>query len=206
MSTPPSKRTLGLMAVLAAGLLLVVGPPAESAKKKKPKKAEDLTNVFLSPEWSQWLVGPVVLIATDEEVTEYLSLTDDAAASRFVDEFWTKRDPEPDWRGGGLRQTFDDRAAEADKRFSEAAYSGRRTDRGAIYILYGEPTQISYEVTRDQRRLQIEHWYYSENVANGLDGNPPGRHYWFAKQGDLTKRVAPPRKLSREPALPISQQ
>jgi len=196
-----------LILVLAAVIGALMAPvELVAAKKKKPKKAEDLTNIYLSPTWSQWLVGPIVMMATEGEVAQFLALMDDASAEAFINEFWKTRDPEPDWRGGSLRERFEERAKAADKRFGEAAYSGRRTDRGKIFILYGEPTQITFEVTRDQRKLQIEHWYYSDNVADGFDGGPPDRHYWFAKTGDLTEMVPPPRKQSRSLTQPISQQ
>ena len=34
----------------------------------------DLTNPFLGPDWSSWLVGPIVRLATPEETQTFLAL------------------------------------------------------------------------------------------------------------------------------------
>src|SRR5882672_10430940 len=51
----------------------------------------DLTNPFLGPDWSAWLVGPISRLATPEEMQSFLALKDDAAAAAFAESFWKKR-------------------------------------------------------------------------------------------------------------------
>ena len=82
---------------------------------------------------------------------------------------------------------YETRAAEADKKFSEAAVAGRRTDRGTIHILYGEPESVEYEEFRDVSGPDIELWRYSKKAEAGLDGRRPEREFRFAKLDDLTR-------------------
>jgi hypothetical protein len=86
-----------------------------------------------------------------------------------------------------VRELYDTRAAEADKKFPEAAVAGRRTDRGTIYVLYGDPENTEYEELRDVSGPDIELWRYAKNAEPGLDGRRPERQYRFAKLGDLTR-------------------
>jgi len=140
----------------------------------------ELTNPFLGPRYAQWLVGAVGDIATGEERSEYLRIEDDEAAQRFIDQFWEGR--------GTLRQVYEQRAEEADKRFTEGTVPGRRTDRGAIFILYGEPEESEYEQHRDVDDPPVELWRYPKKATAGLDGKQPLRVYRFIRWGEVTVR------------------
>ena len=98
----------------------------------------DLTNPFLGPDYSAWLIGPVARIAKPEEIKAYLALRDDGQAAAFVQQFWERRNPNPG-TPNALLARFEDRAEVADKKYSEAGLLGRRTERGTILILYGPP-------------------------------------------------------------------
>jgi GWxTD domain-containing protein len=139
------------------------------------------TNPLLGPEYTQWLVGAIGRIASEQERTRFLSLRDDAAAADFVQRFWAEPGREV------VHRTYEERAADADRRFGEAAYPGRKTDRGAIYILYGEPEEITFEDLRHVDDPPVELWRYPKGAEAGLDGKRPERIYRFAKIGDLTR-------------------
>ena len=170
------------------------GAPAQS------RTAADLTNPRLAPERSQWLVGAVAWLASDEEIAAYVALADDAAAAAFEEAFWQRRDPDPSRPGNPARELFEERAREADKRFSEAGYLGRRTDRGTLLVLQGEPDAIEFELNPLPDQPPLEVWKYQRADRVGLTGRPPLPIYRFIKVGDLTtlyrKRVDP---LRREP-------
>lgn len=178
-------------AAIAAVLVVLGLLAAPLTGGRKSRSAAELTNPFLGPEYSQWLVGPIARMAAEKEIDKFLSLVDDGAARVFLDEFWERRDPDPGEPGNGVRETFEKRATEADKKFREAAYAGRRTDRGTIYILYGPPNEIEYEELRDVRGPDVELWRYPKGSTAGLDGRRPDRVYRFAKQGDLTSFFTP---------------
>jgi GWxTD domain-containing protein len=150
------------------------------------RKAADLTHPFLGPEHSSWLIGPIARIATREEIDAFLALQDDAQARQFIEEFWAKRDPNPDRPGNPLREAFDERSTEADRLFTEAGYRGRRTDRGSVFVVYGPPSKTDFEISPARGQSPIEAWTYNATSPAGLDGRKPASLYRFIKRGDLT--------------------
>lgn len=181
-----------------SALLLVLLLPVSAAEAKRKKKAEDLTNVFLSIEYSQWLVGAVSRIASQEEIDAYQRLATDEEAVRFIDEFWERHDGGRPWPEKGNRQLFEERQAEADKLFSEAAYAGRRTDRGTVFVLYGPPDEIFYEISPRPPKRSVEVWYYGTKAETALDGGEPKATYYFTRPKDLTEfYVGPPIRRTR---------
>ena len=132
------------------------------------------------------MVGPIAVMATPEEIDAYRALDSDAAAAAFVERFWERRDPAADRPGNPLRERFESRAEVADRRYAEAGYLGRRTARGTVFVLYGEPDAVEYESPRRPGSEPIEVWSYDEDREPGLDGRAPERWYRFVKDGDLT--------------------
>lgn len=168
-------------------VLLGAGPPDDPL---------ELTNPLLGPAYAQWLVGAIAHMATEQERQSYLRLRNDQAAQAFIDAFWQRHQ--------GLIAPYEHRAEEADRRFTEAAYPGRRTDRGTIFILYGEPDSIEYEEFRAIEEPTVERWRYDKDRPVGLDDERPKRQYRFAKSGDLTRffkggRSRPPRPDPSQP-------
>ena len=106
--------------LLAVALLLAACASDGGTAPPLRRNAVDLINTQLSPALSQWLVGAIARMATAQEIQAYLALQDDAAATAFIETFWTSRDPDPSRAGNPLRQLFEQREAEADRRFSEA--------------------------------------------------------------------------------------
>lgn len=191
-------RALGALAGLGAFVLVLVACSAGPS----PRSAGDLTNPALSPSLSQWLVGAIGRMASEEEIRSYLALADDEEARRFIAEFWERRDPDPGSPGNRIREVFERRAETADRRFSEAGYLGRRTDRGTIFVLYGEPEETDFETSPRRGGEPIVVWIYGRNPDEGLDGREPQRWYRFVKQGDLTVFYGdrrPRRPLADEP-------
>ncbi|HVR11534.1 MAG TPA: GWxTD domain-containing protein [Thermoanaerobaculia bacterium] len=150
----------------------------------------DLTNPFLGPDYSAWLIGPVARIAKPEEIKAYLALRDDGQAAAFVQQFWERRNPNPG-TPNALLARFEDRAEVADKKYSEAGLLGRRTDRGTILILYGPPAKGAFEVAKRPTDPPIEVWQYGATAPAGLDGKRPDTFYRFTKRGDLTVLYIP---------------
>lgn len=174
-------------AVLAACLVvvaLVAGACASSGGGDlgPPTGPENLTNLYLSPQYSQWLVGPIARMIPPDAAQAYLALRDDLAAADFIEAFWRSR-PE------GQRQTFEERSLEADRQYTEAGYSGRRTARGMIHVLYGEPEETDYDID-SQTGEPFEVWRFAEDAPVGLDGRRPTT-FRFQKTGDITTFYRP---------------
>ncbi|HEX2164513.1 MAG TPA: GWxTD domain-containing protein, partial [Thermoanaerobaculia bacterium] len=162
---------------VAAAVLALAGCGTGGAVAPSSVSAADLSNPLLSPEHSQWLVGPIAELATPEEKAEFLGLRDDAAAAAFVEAFWERRKPYPLRPDNPLRETFEARAAEADRLYSEAGYLGRRTARGTIHVLYGPPPTIDYQLSPHPDDPPVTVWQYPAGSAAGLDGEVPERLY-----------------------------
>ncbi len=155
------------------GLLLLVGAVAAS---------EELLNFRLSPEFAAFLVGPLGRIATSQEQAEFLKLTSDEGAQEFIERFWAARDPDPEGPGNPVREKAERRIAEADRRFREEASAGHRTDRGVVFVLYGEPQRIDYQPGEFKGEPPHEVWTYGPDSPLGLDGKKPARQYRFVQR------------------------
>lgn len=164
---------------LVALLAIVLAVPGEARKSKKKTDAEDLFNPLLGVEYSHWLVGPIHRMASEQEVQEYLQLVDDAGAASFVEAFWSRRNEGTELFKKTPEQIFSARAEKADSRYSEATFPGRLTDRGTIYILFGEPEETKFESSELLAGPPVEVWKYGKDAAPGLNGEKPEKQYRF---------------------------
>ena len=181
---------VALEAVLVLSLVAV--PPALAGKRKWQDPAE-LTNYLLSPRYSQWLVGPIGLIADKQEIEAYLGLQDDQKAAAFITEFWDERGGEAVFPAKGQKVIFDERKEEADRLFDERTYAGHRTDRGTLFVVYGEPKEIRFEAAPKGRGEYLEVWEYGKDIEPGLDGRQPETLYYFVKKDGHTTLYKGPR-------------
>ncbi len=197
----PHAPAWALAAVLVAVLAAVLAGCAGNGGPQV-QSAAAVTNPSLSPEYATWMVGPVASLATPQEVSAYLALNDDAAAQAFIRQFWETRNPTPGRPGNPLLQTFEQRAAEADRLYTESGLPGRRTPRGTVYVLYGRPTKIEFEDPTRPVDPTIEVWVYGPKAASGLDGKRPAERYRWVKRGDLTVPYTGI-TTQQQPVLPI---
>ena len=184
----------------ACGLIVLLGLtalPAEAAAKPQSRRFEDLTNPLLGPDYAAWMLGAVSRMASDPEIAEFLALHSDEAAADFVERFWKKRDLTPGSEGNLAREVFDTRSDEADRLYSEAAILGRHTARGAIFVLYGAPAKIDFDITSLAGNQALEVWHYDEKAPFGLDGHKPAGIFRFIKEGGLTVPFVPGRTIRR---------
>lgn len=185
-----TRKSLASVLALSLSLGTLVLTGCGGGTGNRPTRAS-LTNPFLGPEYSSWLVGPIARLATPEETEAYLALTDDAQAQAFIQRFWESRDPAPDRPGNPLLEAFEQRAAEADRLYSEAGNLGRYSHRGTIYILFGEPEKVEFETSPDLGNPNLEVWIYGPGAPSGLDGRRPAGTYRFTKRGNITVLYVP---------------
>jgi len=91
--------------------------------------------------WREWLNGDVVYIITDEERKAFLQLRTDEDREKFVDQFWSRRDPAPDTGKDEFKSEHYRRIAYVNEHYASRV-AGWKTDRGRIYIMYGPPDEI----------------------------------------------------------------
>ncbi len=165
------------------------------------RRFEDLTNPLLGPEYTSYLIGAISKLASDEEILAFLALRDDAQAEQWVEAFWERRDLTPNVADDNpLRRAYEARAEEADRRYSEGGFRGRRTARGAVFVLYGPPQKVEFDIAPTASSSAIEQWTYPTDAGVGLDGRRPNGIYRFIKIGDLTVPYSSTTPLPRSAA------
>lgn len=115
-------------------------PPLQQQKLRpadlqKPKQAPEST---LNDYYKKWLTEDVLYIISPEERNVFKALTTDDERENFVDQFWTRRNPDPREPGNSFKVEHYRRIAYANEHFA-SGIPGWKTDRGRIYVLYGEP-------------------------------------------------------------------
>jgi GWxTD domain-containing protein len=81
------------------------------------------------------------LIMSNQEKDIFLLLPDKESRKEFINDFWAKRDPDPQTEENEFKQEFYRRIEYVNKRFIEGI-PGWKTDRGRIYIYLGPPDKI----------------------------------------------------------------
>lgn len=101
-------------------------------------------------------------IATPYEKDLFKKFTTTDAKRHFLYSFWKRRNTDTLSAYNDFRQKYIDRADYCDKYFSFGTMKdGWRTDRGRVYMIYGEPTSRDYKPTEGNNR-PYETWFYAE--------------------------------------------
>lgn len=113
-------------------------------------------------------------IAASSEIDQYEKLDSLNSKREFFYEFWKKRDPDPTTNENEFKIEYMYRLDFVNERYGSFYKKGFRTDRGRIYLLYGEPDQID-RYPNETNMKPYEIWYF-----NSIEG---GVYFVF---GDLT--------------------
>jgi GWxTD domain-containing protein len=111
---------------------------ARPAGQQKPKPAKDKSS---SEHYDKWLNEDVLYIISTEERNVFKALTTDEERENFIEQFWTRRNPDPREGSNEFKLAHYYRIAYANEHFASGV-PGWKTDRGRTYILYGEPVEI----------------------------------------------------------------
>ena len=135
------------LTISAGTLLALCFSPTSIAQKKKDKASEKSLRVETSDRYlKKWMKNNVKYIITSEEKKAFKQLTTDEERYQFIEQFWLRRDPNPDTIENETRDEHYRRIAYANERFS-SGQPGWMTDRGRIYITFGAPDQIESHPT-----------------------------------------------------------
>jgi GWxTD domain-containing protein len=119
--------------------------------------------------------GPTRWLMLPEEIRQAERLRTTREAVDFVEEFWRRRDPDPDEPGNPFSKTFYERVEAADRLYADGGQRGSLTDRGRALILLGPPPVLRYNQKRipawepgkpgsrpggQSRKLVLEVWAY----------------------------------------------
>jgi GWxTD domain-containing protein len=188
----------GLVFTPAAGLFAqqTANPPAQSVngqgqepdplKRERSDKekfaAQKAVKQELKGAFKSWLEQDVAYIISDEERKAFKSLSNDEEREAFIENFWLRRNPNPDSPENEFREEHYRRIAYANDRFA-AGKPGWKTDRGHIYIAFGEPDSKdshpsggAYQRPMDEGGgetstfpFEIWHYRYLEGIGENID-------------------------------------
>lgn len=132
--------------------------------------------------YSDWMGKDVKYIITKEEERAYKALKTNEERENFIENFWRRRDPNPDTEENEYKEQYYERIAYANENFTSGK-PGWMTDRGRIYIAWGKPDGVeshpmggaydrpSYEGGGSTTTYPFEVWFYRylEGVGSGIE-------------------------------------
>jgi GWxTD domain-containing protein len=147
--------------------------PMEKPRNVKPE---------LKKAYKDWLEKDVTYVITDEERKAFKKLATDDERERFIEEFWRRRDPDPDTDENEFKEEYYERIAYANEHFA-SGIPGWKSDRGRIWIMYGKPDERethpmggnydrpSYEGGGNTTTYPFEIWFYRylAGVGSGVE-------------------------------------
>jgi GWxTD domain-containing protein len=177
-------RRMGRLAI--AFLALTFAVPAGLAQKKgngqDPSEKPRNVKPELKKAYKDWLDKDVAYIITEDERKAFKKLETDDERERFIEEFWRRRDPDPDTDENEFREEYYERIAYANEHYA-SGIPGWKTDRGRIYITWGKPDEVeshpsggnynreSYEGGGSTSTYPFERWFYRylPGVGSGIE-------------------------------------
>ncbi len=127
----------------------------------------------LKPADQDWL-SEVRYIITPEERKIFLELPE-PEREKFKEEFWARRDPEPETEVNEFKEEYYLRIKQANHMFLGEGRPGWLTDRGRIYILFGPPTERHTFPMEAAGRCR-EVWYYGNFPVIFIDEHCSGNY------------------------------
>jgi GWxTD domain-containing protein len=132
--------------------------------------------------YKSWLNEDVSYIISDEERKAFRNLSNDEERDAFIEQFWLRRNPNPDSPENEFREEHYRRIAYANEHYA-AGKPGWKTDRGHIYIAFGpadsieaHPSGGSYDRPAEEGGgntttfpFEVWHYRYLEGVGENID-------------------------------------
>ena len=152
--------------------------PSDKERLQSQKKLKQ----ELKGSYKKWVDQDVRWIITDQELQAFKSLSNDEERDQFIENFWLRRNPNPDSPENEYRDEYYRRIAYANEHFP-AGKPGWMTDRGHIYIAFGKPDSIdshpsggNYERPMEEGGgststfpFEVWHYRYLEGVGDNID-------------------------------------
>jgi GWxTD domain-containing protein len=171
-------RLLLILAIFSLGLDIDYSLSKSSSKKDDKKKSKQSGD--LADHYKKWLDEDVVYIISDEEKSVFKNLKNEEERESFVEQFWSRRNPDPRSYDNVFKEEHYRRIAYANQHFA-SGIPGWRTDRGRIYIMFGKPDELeshptggtydrpTYEGGGTTSTYPFEKWWYRHIDGVGDD-------------------------------------
>ena len=172
---------LAVFSLVLAGTSLF-GFAQDRTKSQDPMDKPRNVKPELKKAYKDWLEKDVTYVITDEERKAFKKLATDDERERFIEEFWRRRDPDPDTDENEFKEEYYERIAYANEHFA-SGIPGWKSDRGRIWIMYGKPDERethpsggsyerpSYEGGGNTTTYPFEIWFYRylAGVGSGIE-------------------------------------
>lgn len=159
-----------------------VDPLKRPRSDKERFAAQKAVRQELKGAYKTWLNQDVVYIITDQERKAFKNLSNDEERDAFIEQFWLRRNPNPDSPENEYREEHYRRIAYANEHYG-AGKPGWKTDRGHIYIAFGAPDSIeshpaggAYTRPMDEGGgetatfpFEVWHYRYLEGIGDNID-------------------------------------
>ena len=159
-----------------------VDPLKRPRSDEEKRQAQRAVRQELKSAYKSWLEQDVAYIISDEERKAFRNLTNDEERDAFIEQFWLRRNPNPDSPDNEFREEHYRRIAYANEHYA-AGKPGWKTDRGHIYIAFGAPDSTdshpsggSYQRPMDEGGgetstfpFEVWHYRYLEGIGDNID-------------------------------------
>jgi GWxTD domain-containing protein len=103
-------------------------------------------------------------LATPEEMKRFKQMTTQEAKRDFLAKFWLDVEKGQDGRRSIDRTVYLHRVTIANQRYRGMGKEGWQTDRGRVYLLYGEPDEVErFPNSEDSKPYEVWHYYQIES-------------------------------------------
>ena len=121
----------------------------------------------------------VEVILTPDEEKVFERLDSDYQRDEFMERSWKVRDPSPGTSRNEYKEEYEERLEYVEFHFGRGEPGpGRKSERGRMYLLLGEPMNIK-SLPYEQQTYPIELWWYHANPKLGI---PPFFYLAFFKR------------------------
>ena len=183
MSEKNLLRKIALSAsILVLGVSAGIAQTTEPTPTQNPLDNPRNVTTEVSKVYKKWVNEDVKYIITKEEKKAFEQLKTDEERENFIENFWRRRDPNPDTEENEYREEYYERIAYANERFA-SGIPGWMTDRGRIYIAWGKPDSVesyptggfydrpTWEGGGSTTTYPYEVWFYRhlDGVGDGIE-------------------------------------
>jgi len=141
----------------------VYNPSVEIKDTSSPSITASFLSQFgaMSEEELDDLFNKSKFVATSSEIDQYEEIVTEEGKREFMFKFWNARDNDPSTPRNEYFIEYLERIEISTQRFAALGKQGWKTDRGRVYLKYGEPSEIErFPNQTDTKPYEI--WHYNE--------------------------------------------
>jgi GWxTD domain-containing protein len=165
-------RTGSLLAIIVSAVLLTshstFGQTHSTSLDNSPDAEIHAARSRLNKPYFDWLTQDVPYIISPEERAAFLQLIKDDDRDLFIEQFWQRRNPYPDSQDNTFKSEHYRRIIYSNEHFSTASTPGWKTDRGRIYIQWGQPDEIESNEPGIAGRTETWRYRYLEGLGENI--------------------------------------